>query len=245
MEIPTEGAAKAKYLAAEKALEFVKPGMKLGLGTGSTAAYFVDLLGEKVAEGLDVLCVPTSSATKAQAEALGIPLTTLGEIRWLDLVIDGADEFDGRMNLIKGGGGALLQEKLVATAAEKMIVISDNSKRVKTLGAFPLPVEVVRFGWEVTENKILEIISRAFVGGVGISRRMDGDKPFITDEGHYILDLHLKKIDEPPVLAAQLKEIVGVVESGFFIDICKVIIVGKEDGTTRVIDTRPAFRPVH
>ncbi len=245
MDIPTEGAAKAKYLAAEKALEFVKPGMKLGLGTGSTAAFFVELLGEKVAEGLEVLCVPTSSATKAQAEALGIPLTTLGEIRWLDLVIDGADEFDGRMNLIKGGGGALLQEKLVASAAEKMIVISDNSKRVRTLGAFPLPVEVVRFGWEVTENKILETISRAFVGGVGISRRMDGDAPFVTDEGHYILDLHLKKIDEPPILAVQLKEIIGVVETGFFIDICKVIVVGKEDGTTRVIDTRPAFRPVH
>lgn len=245
MEIPTEGAAKAKYLAAAKALEFVKPGMKLGLGTGSTAAYFVELLGEKVAEGLEVLCVPTSSATKAQAEALGIPLTTLGEIRWLDLVVDGADEFDRRMNLIKGGGGALLQEKLVATAADKMIVISDNSKRVATLGAFPLPVEVVRFGWEVTENKILEIISRAFVGGVGISRRMAGDEPFVTDEGNYILDLHLKKIDEPPILAEQLKHVVGVVETGFFIDIAKVIIVGKEDGTTRVIDTRPAFRPVH
>jgi len=245
MEIPSDGPNKAKYLAAAKALEFVKPGMKLGLGTGSTAAYFVDLLGEKVAEGLEVICVPTSSVTRKQAEGLGIPLTTLGEIRWLDLVIDGADEFDGRMNLIKGGGGALLQEKLVASAADKMIVITDNSKRVRTLGAFPLPVEVVRFGWEVTENKILEIISRAFVGGVGIARRMDGDKPFVTDEGHYILDLHLKKIDEPPVLAAQLKEIVGVVESGFFIDICKVVIVGKEDGTTRVIDTRPAFRPVH
>ena len=245
MEMPTSGADKAKYLAAAKALEFVKPGMKLGLGTGSTAAYFVELLGEKVAEGLDVLCVPTSSVTRKQAEGLGIPLTTLGEIRRLDLVIDGTDEFDGRMNLIKGGGGALLQEKLVATAADKMIVISDNSKRVRTLGAFPLPVEVVRFGWEVTESRILEIISSAFVGGVDIVRRMDGDEPFVTDEGHYILDLHLKKIDEPPVLAAQLKEIVGVVESGFFIDICKVIIVGKEDGTTRVIDTRPAFRPVH
>ena len=189
--------------------------------------------------------MPTSSETKSQAEALGIPITTLGEIRRLDLVIDGTDEFDRRMNLIKGGGGALLQEKLVASAAEKMIVICDNSKRVRTLGAFPLPVEVVRFGWEVTESKILAIISRAFVGGVDISRRMDGDKPFVTDEGNYILDLDLKKIDEPPILAAQLKEIIGVVETGFFIDICKVIIVGKEDGTTRVINTRPAFRPVH
>lgn len=245
MEMPTDGPNKAKFLAAQKALEFVKPGMKLGLGTGSTAAYFVDLLGEKVAEGLDVVCVPTSLATKAQAEKLGIPLTTLGEARWLDLVIDGADEFDNRMNLIKGGGGALLQEKLVATAAEKMIVITDNSKRVKTLGAFPLPVEVVRFGWEVTENKILEIISRAFVGGVGISRRMVGDQPLVTDEGNYILDLHLKKIDEPPVLAEQLKRVVGVVETGFFIDIAKAVIIGKEDGTTRVIDSRPPFRPVH
>lgn len=245
MEIPTDGPAKAKYLAAKKAMEFVQPGMKLGLGTGSTAAFFVELLGEAVAQGLKVVCVPTSSVTKAQAEALNIPLMTLDEAVHLDIVIDGADEFDRRMNLIKGGGGALLQEKLVATAADKMIVITDNSKRVATLGAFPLPVEVVRFGWKTTEKKILDVISCAFVGGVDIVRRMDGNKPFVTDEGHYLLDLHLKKIDEPPVLAAQIKEIVGVVESGFFIDICKVVIVGKEDGTTRVIDTRPAFRPVH
>ena len=238
MEIPNEGAAMAKYISALRAMDFVKPGMKLGLGTGSTAAFFVDLVGEKVTEGLDVLCVPTSSVTKAQAEALGIPLTTLDEIRHLDLVVDGADEFDAALNLIKGGGGALLQEKLVATAATQMIVISDDSKQVDTLGAFPLPVEVVRFGWETTQVKILNIINHANVGGMDITRRMGGDEPFVTDEGHYILDLHLKTIDEPPVLAEQLKKLVGVVETGFFIDIAKVIIVGKEDGTTQVIDTR-------
>ncbi len=245
MEIPKQGPEKAKYIAALKAMEYVESGMKLGLGTGSTAAYFVELLGQKVAAGLDVIGVPTSSRTKAQAEALNIPLSTLDEAGWLDIVIDGADEFDRRMNLIKGGGGALLQEKLVATAADRMIVISDASKQVATLGAFPLPVEVVCFGWKTTQKKIFDVISSAFVGGVDIVRRMDGAQPYLTDEHNYILDLHLKKIDEPSVLAEQLKHIVGVVETGFFIDIAKVVIVGKEDGTVRVIDTRPAFRPVH
>ena len=244
MEKPEPGPERAKFAAAEKALDFVEPGMLLGLGTGSTADIFVRLLGERVAEGLEITGVPTSTRTRDLAASLNIPLTTLEEVEKLDLVIDGADEFDRRMNLIKGGGGALLQEKLVATAADKMVVITDRSKQVSHLGAFPLPVEVVKFGWKLTAKRIYEIISCAFVGGVDIIRRMDGDKPYITDEGHYILDLHLKKIDEPEKMAGQLKELVGVVDSGFFIEIADAVIVGREDGTTRLINHRPPLRPV-
>ncbi len=243
MEKPAPGPDRAKYAAAEKALDYVESGMKLGLGTGSTAAYFVDMLGEKVAGGLEVVGVPTSTRTYEQARALGIPLTTLDEVERLDLVIDGADEFDRRMNLIKGGGGALLQEKLVATAADKMIVITDNSKRVSHLGAFPLPVEVVQFGWQHTQKRIYDLICGSFVGGVDIVRRMAGDSPFITDEGHFILDLHLKKIDEPEKMAWQLKELIGVVDSGLFIEIADMVIVGKDDGTTRIVNHRPPLRP--
>ncbi len=244
MEKPEPGPERAKFAAAEKALDFVEPGMLLGLGTGSTADIFARLLGERVAEGLEITGVPTSTRTRDLAASLNIPLTTLEEVEKLDLVIDGADEFDRRMNLIKGGGGALLQEKLVATAADKMVVITDRSKQVSHLGAFPLPVEVVKFGWKLTAKRIYEIISCAFVGGVDIIRRMDGDKPYITDEGHYILDLHLKKIDEPEKMAGQLKELVGVVDSGFFIEIADAVIVGREDGTTRLINHRPPLRPV-
>jgi len=244
MEKPASGPDLAKYVAAEKALEYVQAGMLLGLGTGSTAEYFVRLLGERVADGLKITGVPTSSRTRDLAASLNIQLTTLEDVERLDIVIDGADEFDRRMNLIKGGGGALLQEKLVATAAERMIVITDQSKQVAHLGAFPLPVEVVRFGWKLTQKRIYDIICNAFVGGVDIVRRMDGDQPYVTDEGHYILDLHLKKIDEPEKMAAQMKELVGVVDSGFFIDIATEVIVGKEDGTTRLINHRPPLRSI-
>ncbi len=243
MEKPEPGPARAKFAAAEKALDFVEPGMIVGLGTGSTADVFVRLLGERVAEGLQITGVPTSTRTRDLAASLNIPLTTLEEVEKLDVVIDGADEFDRRMNLIKGGGGALLQEKLVATAADKMVVITDRSKQVSHLGAFPLPVEVVKFGWKLTAKRIYEVIACAFVGGVDIVRRMDGDKPYITDEGHYILDLHLKKIDEPEKMAWQLKELAGVVDSGFFIEIADAVIVGRDDGTTRVITHRPPLRP--
>ena len=229
------GPEKAKLAAATKALEFVKSGMKLGLGTGSTAFHFVNLIGARVAAGDEFLCVPTSSKTKAQAEGLNIPLTTLDEIGALDLVVDGADEFDPENNLIKGAGGALLQEKLVAMSAKKMIVISDDSKQVETLGKFPLSVEVIQFGWETTQARIAKLLPKADVEGFEITRRMDGKKPYVTDEGHFILDLHLLKIADAPKLARRLKLIVGVVETGLFINIAKTVIVGYEDGTTKVI----------
>ena len=235
MSIPSSGPEKAKYAAALKAMDYVKPGMKLGLGTGSTAFHFVNLIGAEVAKGADFLCVPTSSVTKSQAEKLNIPLTTLDEIGRLDLVVDGADEFDPDNNLIKGAGGALLQEKLVAIAAKKMIVISDDRKEVKTLGAFPLSVEVVQFGWEGTQARIAKTLEKSSVAGTKITRRMDGTNPYVTDEGHFILDLHLEKIDDAPRLARRLKQIVGLVETGLFINIAKTVIVGYEDGTTKVI----------
>jgi len=233
MDIPETGAERAKYAAAAKALEFIKPGMKVGLGTGSTAFYFVALLGEKVAEGFEVLGVPTSTRTREQAHALDIPLATLEDVDGLDIVVDGADEFDPDCNLIKGGGAALLQEKLVAMSAESMIVISDDSKEVPTLGAFPLPVEVVRFGWKGTGKRIEAILEKADVDGRKIDLRMAGDQPLVTDEGHYILDLHLERIGDAPALAEALKQVTGVVETGLFINVARKVIVGEADGSVR------------
>jgi len=208
-------ADQAKYAAAAKAVEFVEPKMRLGLGTGSTAAWFVKLLAERIAnEGLEITGVPTSSRTADLATGLGISLTTLDEARWLDLTVDGADEFDPHLNLIKGGGGALLQEKIVATASDRMIVISDESKAVETLGQFPLPVEIVRFGWETTQTFVEEVLEGSDVMGRSITLRRNRDQAYVTDEGHFILDLHLRRITNPRALAAQMIEIPGVVETG-------------------------------
>jgi len=236
MTATLDPADRAKMAAAQKALEFVEPGMRLGLGTGSTAAWFVRLLGEKVqAEGLDVTCVPTSSRTWEQANGLGIKLTTLDDIGWLDLTVDGADEFDPRLNLIKGGGGALLQEKIVATASDRMLVISDDSKQVDFLGAFPLPVEIVKFGWQTTKSIIEDALGDIAVGGKDVSRRMAGDAPFITDEQHYILDLHLHKIEAPQALSLLLNQIPGVVENGLFTDIADAVVVGYASGEAHIM----------
>ena len=220
-----------KRAAALRALDFVEEGMKVGLGTGSTAKWFVDLLAES---GKRVTGVPTSSVTKAQAEGLGIPLTTLDEAGWLDLTVDGADEFDGRMNLIKGGGGALLQEKIVASASDRMVVITDPSKEVETLGAYDLPIEVVRFGWGTSSRLVAECLSAHDVAGRDWTRR-GGDDPFVTDEGHFILDLKLGRIGDPVALNRDLNLIPGVVETGLFCGIASIVIVGQPDGTARVI----------
>ncbi len=219
-----------KRQAAAKALEFVEPGMKLGLGTGSTAKHFVDLLGARVKAGLKVLCVPTSEATRLQAAALGIPLTTLDEVLELDLTVDGADEFDSELRLIKGGGGALLREKIVAAASDRMIVIADASKRVRTLGAFPLPVEVVRFGAKATLAQI-----QALAGDVGcegeIRLRLKADgEPFLTDGGNYIYDCAFGRIEEPELLDEALKIAPGVVEHGLFLGLADLAIIGSPAG---------------
>lgn len=227
----------AKFAAARRAIEFVEDGMRVGLGTGSTAAWLVRLLGEAVREdGLRITAVPTSRRTHDLARQVGIPLATLDELRWLDITIDGADEFDARLNLIKGGGGALLQEKIVATASDRMVVIADISKQVERLGAFALPVEVVPFGWQTTKALIEEALVGLDVMGRTAALRMDHERPFVTDEGHYILDLHLRRIGNARQLAMVLNQVPGVVENGLFIDICDVAVVGHGDGMVEVRD---------
>ena len=189
---------RAKRAAAEEALTFIESGMKLGLGTGSTSAFFVQLLGERVKSGeLKVTGVPTSLRTGELAERCGIRLTTLNDAGWLDVTVDGADEFDEELRLIKGGGGALLQEKIVACASDQMVVVADASKQVRELGAFPLPVEVVPFGWQVTQALIVEALDDFDVDGKKGALRLYKDEPFLTDEGNFIIDLHLGRIGDP------------------------------------------------
>ena len=219
-----------KRQAAERALTLVEDGMTLGLGTGSTAARFVDLVGQKVKAGLRVRCVPTSEATRAQAERLGIPLITLDQQPFVDLTVDGADELDSELRLIKGGGGALLIEKIVATASGRMVVIADASKQVETLGRFPLPVEIVRFGFGATRNMIEVLAADAGCRGE-IKQRMRPDgQPFVTDSGNFLLDCAFGRIDEPEALDEALKLIPGVVENGLFLGIADAAIVAGPDG---------------
>ncbi|MDV4145966.1 MULTISPECIES: ribose-5-phosphate isomerase RpiA [Shimia] len=228
---------KAKFVAAKKATDFVEDGMRVGLGTGSTAAWLVRCLGEMVRDdGLRIKGVPTSTRTAELAREVGIEVVSLDEAKWLDVTIDGADEFDGDLNLIKGGGGALLQEKIVATASDQMVVIADIGKEVETLGAFPLPVEVIPFGWQTTQALIEETLVGMDVLGRNSTLRMNGESPFVTDEGNHILDLHLKRIGDARQLALVLNQMPGVVENGLFIDICDAVIVGYGDGRAEVRD---------
>lgn len=216
---------EAKRRAAARAAEFVRPGMRLGLGTGSTAAHFVDILGGMVRAGLDVVGVPTSERTRAQAQGLGIPLSTLDETPELDLTVDGADEFDSKLRLIKGGGGALLREKIVAAASAKMIVITDASKEVATLGRFPLPVEVDRFGMESTRRHVEQAIAACGLAGPVVLRRGADSHSFVTDGGHCIFDCSLGAIADPEALAARLAAIPGVVEHGLFLGLASTVVI--------------------
>ena len=219
-----------KRAAAAKALEFVEPGMKIGLGTGSTAAHFVALLGAKVKAGLQVACVPTSEATAAQARALGIPLTTLDEEPVLDLTVDGADELDAELRLIKGGGGALLREKIVAVSSDRLIIIADRGKLVQTLGAFPLPVEVVRFGLASTRRMIEALTSDIGCEGPITLRLKPDGQPFLTDSGNVILDCAFGQLPDPETLDDVLRQIPGVIENGLFLGICDTAIVAGPQG---------------
>jgi ribose 5-phosphate isomerase A len=224
-----------KRAAAARALEFVHPGMRLGLGTGSTAAHFVHLLGERVRAGLKVVGVPTSEATRAQAEQLGIALTTLDTTPELDLTVDGADEIAPDLTLIKGGGGALLREKIVASASARMIVIADQSKWVETLGRFPLPIEIVPFG-AITTRRAVEAAAAALgCEGPAPLRMARNGHPLVTDGGHWLLDAQLRRIADPDALAARLSAIPGVVEHGLFIGLAGTAIVAAADGV-RVVD---------
>ncbi len=219
-----------KQMAAARAVELVSSGMKLGLGTGSTAAYFVDLLAERARSGLDVVCVPTSEATRERASRQGLTVTTLDDVSRLDLTVDGADEIDQELRLIKGGGGALLREKIVAYASARMVVIADRSKLVKTLGAFPLPIEVVSFGLAATRIAIEAQASRlGLVGRIELRADASG-KAFRTDGGNFILDAGFGAIPDPVALSSRLGDTPGVVEHGLFIGIARgAIIAGGDD----------------
>jgi ribose 5-phosphate isomerase A len=228
---------RAKFAAARRSVDFVEPGMKLGLGTGSTSAWMVRCLGERVkAEGLKVTCVATSKRTAEQARDLGLKVVAMEDVKWLDLTIDGADEFDPNLNLIKGGGAALLHEKIVATASDRMIVIADAAKEVAQLGAFALPVEVIPFGWQTTKALIEETLYSLDVMARDVSPRLFRGKPLKTDEGNFVLDLNLRRIGNPRQLALVLNQIPGVVENGLFIDICDVVVIGHGDGRVTVRD---------
>jgi ribose 5-phosphate isomerase A len=222
-----------KKAAALKALELVQPGMKLGLGTGSTARHLVDGLGARVADGLEVICVPTSEATRIQAESLSIPLGDLGELKRLDLTIDGADEIDPNLRLIKGGGAALLREKIVAAASTRMVVIADDSKCVDPLGAFPLPVEVNPFAHAATADAISDVITKTG-NRADIVLRMAGAEPLVTDGGHYIYDCKLGEILSPEALALALNQIPGVVEHGLFIGLADLAFIAGADGVRQM-----------
>ena len=220
---------EAKEAAAREALKHVRDGMKLGLGTGSTAAKFVAGLGEMVADGLNVVCVPTSEATRQQAESLNIPLTRLDEEPILDLTVDGADELDGDLTLIKGGGGALLREKIVASSSRQMIVIADTTKKVDRLGKFPLPVEIVPFGVKSTAMKIEHAARWAGCEGELALRIRDGEL-FVTDNGNVIIDCSFGEIPDAQKLASVLSTIPGLVDHGLLIDMAGLAILGGHDG---------------
>ena len=226
-----------KRQAAAQALEHVQDGMKLGLGTGSTAKHFVDLLGQRVAGGLRVVGVPTSEATRAQAEACKIPLTTLDAIDRLDLTVDGADELDPALNLIKGGGGALLREKIVAAASDRMIVIADDTKWVDVLGRFPLPVEVIPFGLGAIRHAMEKAFAVSGVSGQMVLRKGKDGHVFVTDGGHWIVDAHLGRIADAPRLAGLLSLIPGVVEHGLFIGLASTAVLAGAQGI-RVVERR-------
>jgi ribose 5-phosphate isomerase A len=222
-----------KRLAAEAALDEVRHGMRLGIGTGSTAEHFVRALARKVGEGLEVIGVPTSERTAALCTELGVPLTTLDDCPELDLTVDGADELDPALCLIKGGGGALLREKIVATSSARMIVIADASKKVARLGAFPLPVEVVPFGLAATRNAVARALD-----GLGYEapiRLRGGDTPFVTDGGHHILDIDMRQISDAKALSRALLDIPGVVEHGLFIGIADAAYLAGAGGVEHLL----------
>jgi len=233
---PTPAQDEAKKAAAAQAIEsFLKDGMTIGLGSGTTSRWFVRILGERVAKGLKVIGVPSSKSTGQLAEEVGVQLADLNEVGQLDLTIDGADEIDGKGRMIKGGGANLLWEKIVACASKKMVCIVDESKLVERLGRFPLPVEVIPFAWKSTERHLRGLLKQEGFEAVQIEMRGGLEKPLVTDSGHYLLDCHLGQIADPESLASKLKTIPGVVEHGLFIGIATDAVVGQTNGHTKVL----------
>ena len=217
-----------KEAAARASLKYVKDGQVVGLGTGSTASYFIKLLGEKVKSGLRIRGIPTSDRSHDLAQSLGIPLTTLDECQEIDVTVDGADEVDPQLRLIKGGGGAALREKIVASATKQLVIVADASKRVPRLGKFPLPVEVIKFAEALVAKRIRAL-------GAQVKTRLGPDgKPYITDENNHILDCSFGEIADPDELARKLSEMPGVVEHGMFIGMASVAIFAKGDEVTEL-----------
>jgi len=229
----------AKRAAGAAAIDrYVTSGMKLGLGSGTTSHWMVRTLGERVRAGLDVVGVPTSTGTAELARQVGVPLADLNDLGELDLTLDGADEIDRRLRMIKGGGACLLWEKIVATASKRMVALVDDNKLVETLGAFPLPVEVIRFGWRSTQRLIERLLAEHGLAGREVVIRGGVEAPVLTDSGNVILDCHLAAIADPDGLTATLNTIPGVVENGLFCRIADTALVGYPDGTTRELTAR-------
>jgi len=228
----------AKYAAGKVAVErYAHEGALLGLGSGTTSAWFVRALGERVAEGLTVLGVPTSNSTRELALSLGIPLTDVNSLdRKLEVTIDGPDEIDGEGDMIKGGGACLLWERIVAEASEKMVCIADSSKLKETLGIFPLPIEVIPFGWKATERSIREFFLDLGYSEVPLILRTNGDQTVVTDSGNYIIDAHLGEVREKEIIDTNLNWIPGVVENGLFTGIAKELIMAQPDGSVEISD---------
>jgi len=217
-----------KQAAAREAVKLVEPGSIVGLGSGSTATYAVRFVAERVRQGLEITAMPTSLKTKQLAEQLGIPLTTLEAHHQIDIDIDGADEIDPHLNLIKGGGGALLREKIIASASKRFVVVAESAKLVPCLGKFPLPVEVIPFAQPIVKTRIEALGAKVSL------RQFAYGNPYVTDEGHHILDCTFGRIDDPPRLSRKLHEIPGVVEHGLFIGMAELALVGKDDGVIRI-----------
>jgi ribose 5-phosphate isomerase A len=226
-------AVEEKRRAAEKSLEYVRDGMNLGLGSGSTAAIMVELLAQRVREGLRIQGLPSSEGTRHLAQELGIPLLSFEDVMTLDLTIDGADEADDELHLIKGGGGALLREKIVASLSRRVVIVADSSKRARRIGAFPLPVEVVQFAWRPIAERVRAL------GAAPALRMTPHGQPFVTDEGNYILDCPFGEIADPARLSRELHDIPGVVEHGLFVDLADTLIVGRRDGVDVIERPRP------
>lgn len=219
-----------KELAARAALEYIHDGQVVGLGSGSTSTFAIHLIGERVRQGLKIRGIPTSIASRDLANQLGIPLTTFDEVQEIDVTIDGADEFDPRLNLIKGGGGAMLREKIVASATKQLVIVTDSSKQVELLGKFPLPLEVIGFAEPLVAKKVSGL-------GARVIRRQDSSgNLYLTDEGHHIFDCHFERISDPPTLARILSDMPGIVEHGLFIAMAGVVLMAK-DG--KVVEFRP------
>jgi ribose 5-phosphate isomerase A len=216
--------SNAKQAAAQKALQYIQAGMLVGLGTGSTAYFFIEALGQAVQQGLQIQAVATSDESEAHARSIGIEVLPVGQAGVIDVTVDGTDEFDPNLNLIKGGGGALYREKMIASLSRELIIIADTRKQVQTLGAFPLPVEVVPFGVEITQLRLNTLGAKAHL-------RLNAEgNPYQTDNQNYILDCHFNHISDPGALHQTLKSYLGVVETGLFVQMAHRVLLGHADG---------------